>query len=275
MQATADFNRLSSLDTTSHESYGTLCPDLSGNINLNGVSFTYPSRPLAPVLKNVDLRIRAGECVAIVGPSGSGKSTVASLFQRLYEPSYGSVTIGGVDTRLMDVGYLRDHVSVVSQQPHLFDASISDNIRYGHPTISEVDIRYAAKKANIHEFIMGLPQGYDTHVGENASLISGGQAQRLQIARALVRPSNILILDECTSSLDTENQAAVLEAIYSVKEEGGRTTVMITHSLEAMMMCDRIVVVQDGEVVEEGSYDWLMERKGVFASLARGGEWIG
>ncbi|PPQ92085.1 hypothetical protein CVT25_008266 [Psilocybe cyanescens] len=278
VQATADFTKLSGLDTTTHESYGTLCPELSGTISLNGVSFTYPERPLAPVLKNVNLRIRAGECVAIVGPSGSGKSTVAALLQRLYEPTAGSVTIGDVDTRLVDVAYLRDHVAVVSQQPHLFDASIADNIRYGHPAISEVDIRYAAKAANIHEFIMGLPQGYDTHVGENAALVSGGQAQRLQIARALVRPSRILILDECTSSLDTENAAAVLEAIYGVKEdnkEGGRTTVMITHNLEAMMMCDRIVVVQDGEVVEEGSYDWLMERKGVFASLARGGEWIG
>ena len=131
----------------------------------------------------------------------------------------------------------------------------------------------AARAANVHDFVMSLPQGYDTLVGENATLISGGQAQRLQIARALARPSQILILDECTSALDGANQAAVLETIRSAKV--GRTTVMVTHKVEVMRMCDRVVVIEDGKVAEEGRYDVLVERKGLFAKLASGGEWLG
>ena len=187
----------------------------------------------------------------------------------------------------LDVGWLREHVGVVSQQPNLFDASIADNIRYGasspssHNAISDQDIREAAKSANVHSFIMGLPQGYDTRVGENASLISGGQAQRLQIARALARPwTKILILDECTSSLDAENQAFVLDTIrrLTLARDGKgerKTTLMITHKLNVMQMCDRILVVDQGEIVEDGTYKQLMEMKGVFAGLANGGEWVG
>jgi ATP-binding cassette subfamily B (MDR/TAP) protein 1 len=193
----------------------------------------------------------------------------------------------------VDVGWLREHVGVVSQQPNLFDASISDNIRYGgaatsstnyNNAISDVDIRKAAKAANVHSFIMGLPQGYDTRVGENASLISGGQAQRLQIARALARPwTKILILDECTSSLDAENQAFVLDTIRRLttlgnggeEKEERKTTLMITHKLQIMQMCDRILVMDQGEIVEDGTFEQLMEMKGVFAGMAHGGEWIG
>ncbi|KAF9559515.1 P-loop containing nucleoside triphosphate hydrolase protein [Agrocybe pediades] len=272
VQAASDFDRLAKLDTKTDESRGVFCPELTRPIQFNQVNFAYPERREAPVLKNMQLSIDSGECVAIVGSSGSGKSTIASLLQRLYEPSTGSVTIGGIDTRFMNTRYLRQHVSVVSQQPHLFDASIADNIRYGQPSLTDYDVRCAAKAANIHEFIMSLPHGYATHVGENASLISGGQAQRLQIARALARPCNILILDECTSSLDKENRTAVLETIRDAAR--GRTTIMITHNLEAMKMCDRVMVVSDGEVVEEGRFEVLIERRGVFASLASGGEWM-
>ena len=219
----------------------------------------------------MNLRIAHGECVAVVGASGSGKSTIASLLQRLYEPTRGATTIGGIDTRSMNVHHLREHIAVVSQHPHLFDASIAENIRYGRPSLSDADIRCAAQAANLHDFVMSLPEGYNTTLGENAALISGGQAQRLQIARALARPAGILILDECTSALDPENRAAVLDTIARARE--GRTTVCITHNLEAMLMCDRILVVDDGRVVEQGTYDRLMERKGVFATLARGGEW--
>jgi ATP-binding cassette subfamily B (MDR/TAP) protein 1 len=261
------------LDTDTDESRGVLRPDLGGLINFNHVQFAYPERPDAPVLKDVSLEIAAGECVAIVGASGSGKSTIASLLQRLYEPTTGSLTVGYTDLRAMDIKHLRNNVSVVSQQPNLFDATIAENIRYGDAAVSEVDVRTAAKAANVHEFIMGLPQGYDTMVGENAALISGGQAQRLQIARALARPAKILILDECTSALDPENQAAVLETLQAAKR--GRTTVMVTHKLQVMLMCDRIIVVSDGEVAEQGTYEELMERKGVFATLASGGEWVG
>lgn len=171
----------------------------------------------------------------------------------------------------MDVQHLRDHVSVVSQQPHLFDSSISDNIAYG-TLLTEAAIEEAARAANVHNFILSLPKGYQTVIGENASLISGGQAQRLQIARALARPSRVLILDECTSALDPANQAAVLETIKSAKI--GRTTLMVTHKLQVMRMCDRIAVVHDGKIAEQGTYQQLMERRGVFAQLASGGEWM-
>ncbi len=218
------------------------------------------------------MEVRENECVAIVGSSGSGKSTMAALLQRLYEPDTGCVAIGPHVLRSTDVHYLRDHVSVVSQQPNLFDASIAENIRYGNKSLSMEDIRRAAKAANVHEFVESLPKGYDTPVGENASLISGGQAQRLQIARALARPARILILDECTSALDAANQAAVMETLQEAKV--GRTTLVVTHKLAMMRMCDRILVVHEGVIAEQGTYEDLMEKRGVFAQLASGGEWM-
>jgi ATP-binding cassette subfamily B (MDR/TAP) protein 1 len=260
------------LSTNTQESQGSACPPIRGSIRLNKVSFTYPERPEAPVLKNVSMEVREGECVAIVGASGCGKSTIAALLQRLYEPTSGSITIGPNKLGSINVGYLRDHVAVVSQNPNLFDAPISENIAYGSQTLPQAQIEEAAKSAQVHDFIMSLPKGYKTLVGENASLISGGQAQRIQIARALVRPANVLILDECTSALDPTNQAAVLETIKDAKL--GRTTVMVTHKIPAMKMCDRILVVHDGAIAETGTFDELMDRKGVFAQLASGGEWF-
>ncbi|KAJ2913175.1 hypothetical protein MD484_g7239, partial [Candolleomyces efflorescens] len=274
VQATSDLNKLVNLSTDStDESRGFLKPPISGDLTFHDVYFSYPERSEAPVLRGVDVQIKQGECVAIVGSSGSGKSTMAALLQRLYEPTSGSVFVGHTQLRDIDVRYLRDNISVVSQHPNLFDASIAENIRYGNASLSLEDVQEAARAASVHEFIMSLPQGYDTVIGENASLISGGQAQRLQIARALARPSRILILDECTSALDPENQAAVMETIGRVKE--GRTTVMVTHKMQVMLMCDRIVVVGEGEVKEEGTYEELMRRNGVFATLASGGEWNG
>ena len=197
---------------------------------------------------------------------------MAALLQRLYEPETGCVAIGPHILRSTDVHHLRDHVAVVSQQPNLFDASIAENIAYGNPNLSPADIQAAAEAANVHDFVSSLPQGYDTPVGENASLISGGQAQRLQIARALARRARILVLDECTSALDSANQAAVMETIARAKE--GRTALVVTHKLAMMRMCDRILVLHGGVVAEQGTYEELMERRGVFAQLARGGEWM-
>ncbi|KAF9521660.1 P-loop containing nucleoside triphosphate hydrolase protein [Crepidotus variabilis] len=263
VQATNDLNKLLNLDTNTNESRGILTPHISGSIQFTNIQFAYPERPEATILKDVNFSVAEGECVAIVGSSGCGKSTIAALLRRLYEPDSGGITVGYAQTDLREINihHLRDNVSVVSQQPKLFDASIAENIRYSDKNITDVDIRIAAKAAHVHEFIMSLPQGYDTPVGENTSQISGGQAQRLQIARALARSSRILILDECTSALDPENQAAVLETIQSAKQ--GRTTVMVTHKLDVMLMCDRIVVVNDGEVAEQGTYEDLMEMRGV------------
>lgn len=263
--------KLWSISTETEESKGSLHPTITGRVSFKNVSFAYPQRPDVPVLKNVSFQIREGESIAIVGSSGSGKSTLAHLLQRLYEPSEGSIAVGKTTLRDTDVSWLREHVSVVSQNPHLFDTTIYDNIAYGASEFPAAQVRRAAKAANVHKFIMELPKDYNTSVGENASLISGGQAQRIQIARALVRPCNILILDECTSALDAANQAAVMETIQRVKV--GRTTVLITHKLELMRMCDRIVVMNDGSVVEEGSYNSLMERRDHFYKLANAGEW--
>ena len=275
VQATTDLYSLVQLRTDeTSEAQGMLRPSpLGGDLVLKDVIFAYPTRSDEPVLRGLTMSVREGECVALVGASGCGKSTVAALLQRLYEPSSGTVTLGGINLRSTDVHHLREHVAVVSQQPNLFDGSIRENIAYGATSISDVDVERAARAANVHEFVLGLPQGYDTTVGENGSLLSGGQAQRVQIARALARPSTVLVLDECTSALDGANQAAVLETLQHAKV--GRTTVMITHQVPVMKMCDRIVVLRDGVVVEEGPWEQLVSRKGIFAELANGGEWVG
>lgn len=221
--ATRDFQRLYKLPVETSESTGTLRYPITGSVTFDNVHFAYPTRPDVPILQGVNFRFSPGECIAIVGPSGSGKSTIAALLQRLYEPTVGVRGISGqifmdkYDLATADVKWLRNHIAVVSQTANLFDASVAENISYGS-NVPIGEIHRAAKAANIHEFITSLPDGYDTNLGENASLISGGQAQRLQIARALVRKSSILIMDEATSALDTENQRAILDTIVKIKE---------------------------------------------------------
>jgi len=250
-------------------------PAIEGDIRFRHVAFSYPGRIDVPVLQKTSFKISANECVAIVGASGCGKSTVVSLLQRLYEPTSGKITINSYDINKMDTTHLREYVSVVGQNPMLFDATIAENIAYGNDRtlLSTHDIRRAARAAHVHDFIMSLPNGYDTIVGENAALISGGQAQRLAIARALARPAKILVLDECTSALDPANQSLVMTSIARARK--GRSTLVVTHKLPVMRMCDRIIVLHEGAVVEEGTYERLMKRNGIFASLARGGEWTG
>ncbi|PVG03933.1 P-loop containing nucleoside triphosphate hydrolase protein [Serendipita vermifera] len=275
LQAMRDFKRILALDTKdTQESQGTNRWRVQGPIRFHDISFAYPSRPEVTVLRNMSLKIKPNECVALVGASGSGKSTIAALLQRLYEPTSGFVSINGHRLHNADVVWLREHVAVVSQHPHLFAASVEDNIGYGGSTVvPREEIERAAKEANIHDFIMSLPEGYETFVGENASLISGGQAQRISIARALVRKANLLILDECTSALDAENQREVMNTIQKAKN--GRTTLIVTHKLAMMQMADRILVMEDGGIAEEGSYSELMQRRGVFYKLATAGEWEG
>ena len=273
MRATRDFNRLLKLTTDTDESHGFACPPITGAISFNNVSFSYPERPDIPVLKNLSVDMKQGESVAIVGSSGSGKSTMAHLLQRLYEPTSGTITFGPWSLDCMDVRHLRDHVSVVSQNLLLFGTTVSENIVYGTDGLAHADIERAAVLANVHEFIESLPQGYATPIGENAGLISGGQAQRMQIARALVRSATVLILDECTSALDGTNEAAVVKTVLGAR--AGCTTIMITHKLPVMRMCDRILVMDKGRIAEQGTFEELIGKKGVFAQLANGGEWAG
>lgn len=272
-QAAQDFNRLLQLEaTTTDESKGAVCTPVQGHVSFNNVHFSYPERKDVPVLQGLTLDLAPGELVAIVGASGCGKSTVAALLQRLYEPSSGSITLDNTDLLRTDVHHLRENVSVVSQQANLFDTTVAENIAYGLQGPLDMDVvQRAAMDAHAHTFVSGLPNGYQTLVGENASQISGGQAQRLQIARALARPSRVLVLDECTSALDGANQAAVLRTVREAAQ--GRATMMITHKLAAMRMCDRIVLLHEGRVAEEGSFEELTQRKGLFTQLARGGEW--
>jgi ATP-binding cassette, subfamily B (MDR/TAP), member 1 len=182
---------------------------------------------------------------------------LVALLLRLYEPQSGHITLDGRHLARTDVNYLRDHIAIVPQHPALFDMSVTENISYGRRSATMDQIVCSARAAQAHDFILALPNGYSTNLGENASLVSGGQAQRLQIARALVRPSEILVLDEATSALDRSNQASIMETIASVKE--GRTTIIVTHKLEMMKICDRLLVVQNGRVVEQGPYEELIK----------------
>ncbi|GAA5914052.1 ABC transporter ATP-binding protein [Sporobolomyces salmoneus] len=273
--ASIDLLRLLDLSEESSESQGRMTFPIRGDISFRDVKFAYPSRPDAPVLKGLSFSVKAGECVGIVGASGSGKSTIAALLQRLYEPSSGTVSLDNRPLSRIDVKYLRNHLAVVSQHPALFDVSVSSNISYGTPpdSIDQSRIEAAAKQAHIHDFILSqLPQGYQTLLGDNASLVSGGQAQRLQIARALVQPRELLILDECTSALDPQNQKLVMNTIMDVKKE--KTTLIVTHKLAVMEMCDYLIVVDNGRVAEIGSVKELRSKPhGLFAQLASGGEW--
>ncbi|KAH8833741.1 P-loop containing nucleoside triphosphate hydrolase protein [Flagelloscypha sp. PMI_526] len=270
VHATHSLNRLLRLPVYNKESGGILRPANMSHLVFHDVHFAYPERPDVPVLQGINLDI-GDECVAIVGASGSGKSTLAALLQRLYEPDQGMVSVGANDVRSIQVNYLRECIGVVSQNPQLFDASVRENIAYGNDSLSDQDIERAARAANVHDFVQSLPHGYETMVGENASLISGGQAQRIAIARALARTSSILILDECTSALDVDTQAAILETLQQAKI--GRTTFMVTHKVPVMRMCDRILVMENGRIAEQGTFESLMRQEGIFASLAQSGEW--
>lgn len=279
--------RLSSLPYhTSHEHTGSIRVSHPGRIDFNNLSFTYPSRPDTSVLQNFNLTIPQNTCTAIVGSSGSGKSTVASLLLGLYPPSTpgklapSTLLIGGRDIRSLHIPTLRSLISVVAQQPTLFATSIAANISYGLSETSPLNtignIRAAAKAAGIHEFVDSLPRGYKTPVGDGGLGLSGGQAQRLVIARALVRRPEILILDEATSSLDAESAEVVRQSVGRlVASVRGMTVVIITHSREMMDVASNIVVLKNGSVAEEGPFEELMRRGGELRRLLSGGEWLG
>ncbi len=218
------------------------------------------------ILKGVSFVAEGGKTTALVGPSGAGKSTVISLIPRFYDPSGGEILIDGQDIAHVTKQSLRNGLAYVSQQPYLFEGSIRDNIRYGRPEATDAEVEEAARLAYAHDFIRAQPQGYDTPVGENGVTLSGGQRQRLSIARALVRQAPILLLDEATSALDTESEAAVQKALDHAMS--GRTVVVIAHRLSTVVNADKIIVMKDGSVVEEGTHEALAKRTdGLYARL--------
>uniref|UniRef100_A0A3Q2PGP9 ATP binding cassette subfamily B member 1 n=1 Tax=Fundulus heteroclitus TaxID=8078 RepID=A0A3Q2PGP9_FUNHE len=241
-------------------------PDLiKGNIEFNDIHFSYPSRPDVKILGNMCLKVTSGQTMALVGSSGCGKSTTIQLLQRFYDPQEGSVSIDGHDIRSLNVRYLRGMIGVVSQEPILFATTIAENIRYGRPDVTEEEIEKAAKEANAYDFIMNLPDKFETLVGDRGTQMSGGQKQRIAIARALVRKPKILLLDEATSALDAESETIVQAALDKVRQ--GRTTLIVAHRLSTIRNADVIAGFQKGKVVELGTHSELMEKKGVYHTL--------
>jgi len=238
-----------------------------GEIAFEGVRFQYPSRPGTSALEGVDLLVHPGETVALVGPSGAGKTTVIQLIQRFYDPQAGRVTLDGIDLRDMARDDFRQDIALVPQDPVIFATSARENIRFGRPGASDAEVEAAARAAVAHEFLMALPDGYDTYVGERGVMLSGGQKQRIAIARAILRDARVLLLDEATSALDAESERAVQAAVEKLAE--GRTTLIVAHRLATVKKADRIVVFEDGRIVAQGTHDALVAEGGLYARLAR------
>jgi subfamily B ATP-binding cassette protein MsbA len=237
-------------------------PPVKNGIDIENVTFCYEEKP---VLKNINLSIKAGEVVAFVGMSGGGKTSLVNLIPRFYDVNKGRVAIDGYDVRDVSQQSLRKQIAIVTQQTILFNDTVRNNIAYGDIQRTEEDIINAAKAANAHDFIVRLPKGYDSNIGELGTKLSGGEKQRISIARALLKNAPILILDEATSSLDTEAEIEVQEALDNLMK--GRTTLVIAHRLSTIRNADRIIALVNGVIIEEGDHETLLKKKGEYFRL--------
>ncbi|WP_237154467.1 ABC transporter transmembrane domain-containing protein [Oryzibacter oryziterrae] len=244
-----------------------LPPKALGEIRFEGVSFAYPSRPDMATLTDLSFAIRPGETVAIVGPSGAGKSTVFQLLLRFYDPAAGRILVDGVDVARADPRDVRRRMALVAQDPVIFAADVRDNIRFGAPGATNMAVEQAAAAAHADSFVNALPEGYSTQLGERGVTLSGGQRQRIAIARAILRDAPVLLLDEATSALDAESERLVQAALDTLAK--GRTTLIIAHRLATVVGADRILVMDGGRIVEEGTHAELVEAGGLYARLAR------
>ena len=252
------------LDAEQTMENGTRSPlPIKGTLALRGVRFSYVEGH--PVLDDVTIDFPSGETTALVGATGAGKTTVAKLLLRFYDPGLGSVALDGVDLRELDRGDLRRGIALVSQDVFLFHGTVRENVAYGRPGATNLEVEAAARIAEAHEFVLALPNGYDTIVGERGQKLSGGQRQRLSIARALLTEAPILVLDEATSAVDNETEAAIQRSLANVAND--HTLVVIAHRLSTIRHADRIYVLDRGKVVESGAHDQLIARTGIYRSL--------
>ncbi|CAF0994260.1 unnamed protein product [Rotaria sordida] len=260
------FDRKSAIDNTSTE--GKQLVDFRGEIKFDQVKFVYPTRPTSIILNKFLLNIKPSQRVALVGASGCGKSTAIQLLERFYDVTSGQILLDGIDIRQLNLHWVRSQFGLVSQEPVLFDLTIAENIAYGLENVSMEDIINAASRANIHRFIEQLPQGYETKVGMKGSFLSGGEKQRIAIARVLLRRPKVLLLDEATSAMDTHNEQVVQEALEQAQTEDlSRTSLMIAHRLSTIRSCDLICALDKGHIVESGTHTELTQRRGTYQKM--------